>query len=282
MADLTGRDPGEPDLSPVLRHYDTVDEAVRLSQDLGRLEKARTIELVQRYLLPPPATVLDVGGAAGEYSSWLGTLGYEAHLVDIVPKHVEEARARSASEGGTIASCTVGDARALPRDDESVDVVLLMGPLYHLPERSDRLKCLSEARRVLRPGGTLVAVAISRYASLLDGLRMARLDEETFRDMVDRDLGTGQHLNPTGEAELFTTARFHEPDELAGEMSAARFEVRGLYGVEGPGWLLADFDDRWSDPAGQEQILWAARRAESEPHLRGVSAHLLAIGRKGV
>ena len=268
------------DLSAILRHYDAANERDRLSQDLGRLEWARSIELIRRFVRPPSAVVLDVGGAAGEYSAWLGALGYETHLVDIVPKHVEEARARSARDGGTIASCAVGEARALARDDESVDVVLLMGPLYHLSEKADRETCLSEAHRVLRPGGTLIAAAISRYASLLDGLRMARLDEQTFRDMVDRDLETGVHLNPTGDAELFTTAAFHTPEELIAELNAARFEVRGVYGVEGPGWLLSDFDDRWAQAEGREQILWAARRAESERHLIAVSAHLLTVGAK--
>lgn len=267
----------EFELSPMLRHYDAVSERERLTRDVGRLERLRSMELIERHLPDPPAVVLDVGGAAGEYSSWLGGRGYETHLVDLVPRHVEQARGRSESEGGSIASCAVGDARSLARGDETVDVVLLMGPLYHLTERTDRLACLAEARRVLRPGGTLVAAAISRYASLLDGLRLGRLAEDPFREMVLRDLESGLHLNPTEEPVLFTTAHFHEPEELLGELAAAELSVRGLYGVEGPGWLLADFEARWADPEGREGILWAARRAESKPRLVGVSAHLLAI-----
>ena len=69
-----------------------------------------------------------------------------------------------------IQSISLGDARNLEWGDGSVDVVLLLGPLYHLPVRSDRIAALSEAFRVLKPGGLLFAVGISRFASTLSGL----------------------------------------------------------------------------------------------------------------
>src|SRR6202000_3468363 len=95
----------------------------------------------------------------------------EVHLSDPVPKHVEEANEASRSQASfPIASCAVGDARKIEQDDASADGVLLLGPLYHLTERADRLKSLREAHRVLRSGGHVFAAAISRYASLMDGL----------------------------------------------------------------------------------------------------------------
>jgi hypothetical protein len=133
---------------------------------------------------------------------------------------------------------------------------------------------------VLRSQGVVVAAAISRFASLLDGLRQAFLGEPEFLAIVERDLRDGQHRNPmpVERLEWFTTAFFHHPDELAAELVAAEFTVEALLGIEGPGWL---FPGRWREPTQREAVLQAARAVEEEPALRAVSAHLLAIGRKG-
>src|SRR5215204_2421405 len=132
-------------------HYAAGLEGSRLARGSGRLELARTQEVLRRFLPPPPAVVADVGGP-GHYACWLAGLGYEVHLYDPVPLHVAQAEEASrARPTQPIASCTVGDARALGRPDDSTDAVLLLGPLYHLTSRADRLAALTEARRVLRP-----------------------------------------------------------------------------------------------------------------------------------
>jgi ubiquinone/menaquinone biosynthesis C-methylase UbiE len=101
----------------------------------GQLELARTQELLQRYLPPPSAVIVDAGGGSGVYAGWLARLGYEVHLIDPVPKHVEQARAASARQTDhPVASIRLGDARRLELPDQSVDAVLLLGPLYHLTE----------------------------------------------------------------------------------------------------------------------------------------------------
>ena len=76
-------------MQEILEHYEQVSEDLRLTQGWGLLELARTQELILERLAKPPGTVLDVGGAAGIYSAWLGSLGYETHLIDPVPRHVE-------------------------------------------------------------------------------------------------------------------------------------------------------------------------------------------------
>ena len=147
--------------------------------------------------------------------------------------------------------------------------------LYGLTGGADRRQALSEARRVLRPGGRLLAMAVCRFASLLDGLYRDWLDDPQFRPIVDRDLVDGQHRNPdpVGRPEFFTTAYFHTPDGLQQEIGQAGFSGATVYGVEGPGWALRQ---EWADPRRREQILFAARAVEAEPSLIGFSAHLIA------
>ena len=104
-----------------------------------------------RYVPSLPAVIFDVGGGPGVYACWLAKQGYEVHLVDATPLHVELARqASQAQPDAPLASIEIGDACSLKRSDESCDVVLLFGPLYHLTERVDRLTALHEAHRVLR------------------------------------------------------------------------------------------------------------------------------------
>lgn len=268
-----GFDPG------IAAYYERAPEETRLTQGPFQLEEARTRELIQRFAPPPPATVLDVGGAAGAYALWLASAGYTVHLVDPAPRLVAEARRRSATAVRPLAGCRVGDARALDAAGESADIVLLLGPLYHLTDRADRIRALTEAARVLKLGGWLFAAAISRWASALDGLARELLQDARFVRILEQDLRDGQHRNPTERLDYFTTAYFHHPDQLADEIRAAGLTLTGIYGVEGPGWILPDVAERMADPTRRDALLQVARALETEPFVLGTSAHLVAVAR---
>jgi ubiquinone/menaquinone biosynthesis C-methylase UbiE len=265
----------------IVRYYSEADESSRLGTGCFQLEQARSRELILRHLPPAPARILDLGGGAGPYACWLAARGYEVHLIDAVPKHVEQAKAASALQPQhPLASATLGDARHLPHADESADAVLMLGPLYHLVEREDRLACLREARRVLRPGGLVWGAGISRFASLFDSLAHGFFDDPEFAPILARDLAEGQHRNTTENLTFFTDAFFHRPGELSREFLAAGFQVVAVVAIEGPGWLARDFDRLWQDPVQRERLMESARKVEREPSVLGVSAHIMAIGRK--
>jgi SAM-dependent methyltransferase len=261
-------------MDPEIRaYYERGLERDRLGAGYSRIELARTKELLERHLPAQPARVLDVGGGPGTYASWLADAGYDVALVDASPLHVRQAQELAAGRF----SAEQGDARRLTAADESADAVLLLGPLYHLTERGDRLAALREARRVLRPGGVAVAAAISRFASALDGAYRGYLSDPRFWPVVLQDLADGQHRSASEELPAFTTAFFHRPEELVEEVRAAGFELDGLFGVEGPAWLLVE---RWEDEVARDNILRVARLLEQEASVLGTSPHLLAIGRK--
>jgi ubiquinone/menaquinone biosynthesis C-methylase UbiE len=271
-----------PDLPPeVLEHYATGYESQRLLGGSSRIELVRTQELILRYMPPPPAVIFDVGGGPGIYACWLAKQGYEVHLVDAHPLHVEQARqASKAQPDAPLAEMVIGDARSLKRPDTSVDVVLLLGPLYHLTERSDRLKALRKAHRILRHGGILFAVGISRFTSVLDGLHQGFLDDPAFVQIVERDLTDGQHRNPMNHPDYFTSAFFHDPKELEAEIEESGFQYVKTLPIEGPLWLSSYVTENFNDPGKRELYLMLMRRLEEEPYLLGVSAHLLVVARK--
>lgn len=260
----------------VRRYYERGLEVDRLGGGLrtGPLEFVRTTQLLERFLPPSPVDVLDVGGGPGAYAAWLSDRGYGVHVVDPIPLHVEQAIAAHPKVTGE-----VGDARDLRQEEGSVAAVLLLGPLYHLVERVDRLRALCEARRVLQPGGVLLAAGISRFAGLLDLLVAERLHEPDIRPIVAAAIESGTFM---GTADgLFTTAYFHLPRDLRMEVEEAGFTSVQVLSVEGPGFLAADFERRWSDPAQRDTMLWAAEVVESEPEMLAASSHLLAVGSVG-
>lgn len=263
-----------PDLAPEIRaYYERGHEVDRLKGRLpsGPLELLRTKEIVLRFIRPAPLDVLDVGGGAGAHAAWLAQRGDRVQLVDPLPLHVEQAR-----ETIPKISAELGDARQLAQVDDSVDVVLLLGPLYHLIDRHERLLALSEARRVLRDGGLLFAAAISRFAALLDLLvRLDRLHEPEVLATVSACVESGVFRGAS--AGLFTTAYFHLPREFAREVAEAGFVDTRVFNVEGPGFLVSDFAERWRDERRREAILAAARLIEEEPETLGASSHLLAV-----
>ncbi|GGZ19120.1 class I SAM-dependent methyltransferase [Streptomyces poonensis] len=266
-----------PQVAPeIVRFYsETIDEADRLTATAdGLLEMVRTQELLRRFLPAPPARVLDVGGGPGAHARWLVQDGYTVHLVDPIPRHVEQAER-------TGATTELGDARQLSAEDASHDIVLMLGPLYHLIERADRDQALAEAYRALKPGGLLAAAGINRYASLFEHTAFAHLHKASMRQSIGDILAKQIHDGK----KAFTAAYFHRGEELRDEIAAAGFADAQVFGVEGPAWSMLAAAERntgesFRDTDLFESALTAARMAEPYPELLAASSHLLAIGRR--
>ncbi len=268
-------------LNDIHGYYNQGQEQDRLTRGQGQLELVRTQEIIMRYLPKPPATVLDIGGGAGIYALWLAQMGYTVHLVDYVPLHVVQAtRASARQPRHSLASATVGDARHLDFPDACAEAVLLLGPLYHLPERTDRLAALREAYRVLKPSGFLFAATISRFASLLDGMSKGYLADPHFADLVERDLVDGQHRNPTGQPGYFSTSYFHYPTEVPAELAEAGFQVETTLAIEGLVGFMPEYDRFWEDETLRERLLGFLRTVETDPSILGATGHIISVGRK--
>ncbi|MEJ2596826.1 MAG: class I SAM-dependent methyltransferase [Anaerolineales bacterium] len=265
----------------VRTYYEQGLEISRLSSPEGQLEFARTQEIIARFLPEPPAIILDIGGGPGAYATWLSKLRYEVHLVDPMPLHVDQSREASNRQPEfPIRSITIGDARHVDKPDDFADLVLLLGPLYHLTEQTERIAAMREAYRLLKPGALLIGVAISKYASTLAGLIDGYITDPQFLKIMKQDLLDGQHRNPTHKAKYFTEAYFHHPDELVEEVLEAGFSIECMLAVEGPAVFLQDLEDRWINIEQRNLIIESIRWVEEEPALLGATGHLAVVGRK--
>jgi ubiquinone/menaquinone biosynthesis C-methylase UbiE len=265
----------------IISYYNQFDEHNRLSSGYGQLEKIRTERILDRYLPKPPAVVLDVGGGTGVYALALAKREYEVHLIDLSPAHIEKAKSMSKTQPEQpLASISIGNAKNIEMENNSADAALFFGPLYHLTKKSDRIKALQEAHRVLRPNGLLFASAISKFSSLIDGILGEYIKDRDFVRIVERDLKDGQHRNPKYKPHYFTTSFFHHPEELRSELETGGFNVRSVLAIEGPMWITNDFDEYWKDKKLRKHILSFAEKIENEPTILGASEHIMAIGQK--
>jgi hypothetical protein len=98
--------------------------------------------------------------------------------------------------------------------------------------------------------------------------------------MRHRALSDGRYSNDTGNPRWFVTAFFHRPEDLEAELVESGCADVTLLGVEGPGWLVSDFEERWKDASSREHLLRVARLLETERAMVGASAHLLAVGHR--
>lgn len=255
-------------------------EATRLEQEAFKLEGIRTKEIIERYLKKSNLQILDVGGGTGYYSFWLQGKGHFVTLIDLSPINIELARNHAQATSRSLSKVDTGDAVDLSFINDHFDLVLLLGPLYHLTDRSERVKALAEARRVLKPGGTLLCAIISRYASLCDGfIRDLVLDNQFFQ-ILQNDLQTGIHLNETNNMEYFTDAYFHMPKEIITEIAEGGLTFEKLIAIESFGWFVKNINEKLNIPSYMEKLLSIIRKVEEDENLIAMSPHIMAIAHK--
>jgi SAM-dependent methyltransferase len=232
----------------------------------GRLEFERVQELIAGRIRPG-SHVLDVGGATGVHAAPLAELGHDVVLIDPVPAQVQEAKRH-----GTF-DAHVGDARDLQFEDDSFDVALLFGPLYHLAERQDRLLSLGEAARVVRSGGWIFAVAIPRFirhAVLTLGVEIPHPYPADWVSLLER--GTA------ARGGRFPGAHFHTAEELEVELSEVGLIDISVCAIEGPdGLALEQLGE--ADEDLHQAALMMVRKVGHLPGIRDMTNHMMGIAR---
>ena len=274
-----------------LTYYESGFERNRLKTNIGLIEFERTKEILLENLPKPPAVIYDIGGAYGEYSWWLASLGYEVHLFDLFPKNIEMSHELALEYPNCkLASANVGDAVNIPKKDKSADAVLLMGPLYHITDYNERISAIKESRRLLKDGGVLFTAALTPYSVLLYNITVYNpfgdnpnrtLEDLNFIKMVERELKDGHHINPNNTIYSgIGSAYFHTAKALREELCEGEFESSKIHGVMGGAWLANNIDELWKNKASRNALMNTVRLLDTNEEIIGLSGHLLAVSRK--
>ena len=269
-------------MNEIYDFYNNGAEIGRLERGLGIVEFHRTKEILSRYI-DGGKVIYDIGGGIGMYAAWLAKKDNEVHLIELAENAVAYAKANMMKDCRFVAE--TGNALNVNRADESADVVLLMGPLYHLRRRDDRLQALREAFRVLRKDGLLVAAGISKFSSTtwalsVYGEKNDFVDDPVFFNMIRGEMTTGDHIRPAEYPRFISESYFTTSEEMKAEIAEAGFTVDKAIAVEGCIWFTPHLAAKWEDAASRERLLEIVRITESEPEMMGMSPHFLVVARK--
>lgn len=220
--------------------------------------------------------ILDIGGGPGRYSLSLAEAGYDVTLLDLSQANIDLA-AKKALESGLNLKTLCADARTADTlIDEKFDIVLLMGPLYHLPDEADRIKAVNTAINLLKTGGMLFTAFISSSSMVLYYLvrnpsAILNENEKHFFDifMKSQDF--------SGVA--FTQNHFISPDGV--EYFMSRFPIKKLH-ILGSEGILSLRENELLDQPGEVLKAWIdlAEKCSEKEASKWLSNHLLYIGRK--
>lgn len=275
----------------VLAGYNAGIERNRLRTGIGLIEFERTKEILLEKLPKPPAVIYDIGGAYGEYSWWLSSLGYEVHLFDLSETNIKMSEELAIEYPGvTLKSAMIRDARSLPRPDKSADAILLMGPLYSITEYEERIIALKESYRLLKDDGILFSAALTPYSVLVARLavyhedntkKRKELDDPAVISIIERALVDGCYINPERKiANGLGSSHLHTAKALREELSCGGFNTPSVHGVMGGAWLAPNLNDLLENEDTRKVLMKTVRMLDTHEEIIGLSGHLLAVSRK--
>ncbi len=250
------------------KYYCKFNEDKRLLSRHGQVEFAVT----KKYILDvigdrKNLDIIDIGAGTGRYSVWLESLGHNLTAIDLVNKNVSEIKMKSKS-----IVAKQGDALNLKFKNNSFDIALLFGPVYHLFSHADKLKAIEEAKRVVRPGGhILIMYLMNEYAVITYAFKEGNLQ----KCLAEKKL-SDNFLCETNIDDLYSYVRLEEINKLKDDSKLKREKI---IAVDGATDYIRPTLNALSEEDFNLFITYQLSIAE-RPELLGASSHVLDILKK--
>ena len=244
--------------------YRRYDEDSRLNKsNAARVEFLTTVRYIGKYLTPG-AKILDVGAGAGEYSLYFARKGFQVSALELADANIAAFRAKMMDNDQI--DLVQGNALDLSRyDSDSFDIVLLFGPLYHLHEEEDKLRCIEEAKRVCKPNGKIFFSFISNDMVIL-----------TMQQCQDDYLMNGDYNKETFRLDDFPFV-FHTVDHCRELLGRAGIQIIHEVASDGASELLQNLINGLDEASYQQYLRYHFYICE-KPEFLGMSNHLLFVG----
>lgn len=256
----------EEDTNRVDALYQIMQEETRLNRSkAARVEFLTTTAYIEKYLKTGDK-ILDLGAGAGEYSLYFARKGYEVTAVELATANIEAFQKKITKEDKV--QLIHGNALDLSRFEEnSFDIVLLFGPLYHLSKEEDRQRCIAEAKRVLKPKGMIF------FAFILND--MVILTEFSYSPTFFLE---NSYDHDTFKVEDFPFV-FFTVEQTREMLRKAGIEIQTEVASDGVSELLADKINAMEEESYLQYLKYHFYCCE-KPEMLGHSNHLLTIGKK--
>lgn len=254
------------DAELVCELYKQFDENSRLNRSpAAKVEFITTTRYIGKYL-KPGNKLLDIGAGAGEYSLHYANEGYSVTAVELADVNIKAFEAKIEPKHDL--RLIQGNALDLSMlDDESFDVVLVFGPLYHLSNKADRAKCICEAKRVCKPDGTILFAFISH-----DFIFVTELANHGSYFM------TGDYDHDTMRLHDFPFV-FATVPECRDMLTSQGIRILHEVAADGVSELMADKINAMDAESYSQYLRYHAKCCE-KPELLGMTNHLLFVGKK--
>ena len=253
----------------VKNHYENYDEDGRLAKRDHLPEFLTTMRYVERYLTPG-AKVLEIGAGTGRYTLALAGMGYDVTAVELVEHNLEILKSKIAP--GMRVTPLQGNACDLSfLQNDSFDTVLLLGPMYHLFTEADKKKALTEALRVLKPGGVLFTAYCVNDFSMLHLFHNRRIFDILQKGQITEDF----HATSVPEY-VFELYRKEDIERLTADLPAERLHY---VGTDMLSYLIGDSIETMTDAEFEEYLRFHFAVCE-RPDCVGWSAHVLDVLKK--
>lgn len=256
-------------MNDIIKYYNNYDEDGRLKRKSRMPEYLTTMRYIEKYLTPN-SKILEIGAGTGRYSITLAEMGYDVTAVELVPHNIDIMKKKVKPKHNI--KIYEGNACDLSFiDSNTYDIVLLLGPMYHLFNDEDKHKAISEAIRVAKKGGIIYSAYCNNDTCMYKMFYKKRILSYLDSGLIDENYHAKSSPN-----EIFELYRKSDIDELMKNYPITRLH---FVGVDMLSYINSNKLDRLNKREFEEYMKFLSNICERED-LVGFSIHMLDIFRK--